>query len=479
MRAGVIVGVACAALFPGVADAAEFTVTSSADAVDARPGDGSCGSADGRCTLRAAVQEADAVSGASTIVVPAGRYVLSIKPVPQAGSILDTSAANGDLDLDADITVKGAGAGKTVIDGGGVDRVFETGLGVDAALVDLTVTGGDSTAGNSQEIDLGGGVLNRSAITLDRVELVGNIADGGGGLFSIPGTSPMIRDSLVADNSAFEGGGLRIDSGATIINTTITGNALRTPATSELASKPVGIVIPLVDEISGYGGGIDHRGGSLLRIVNSTITGNRALKGGGGIAAGQGYVPISEHLPLGHIELRNTIIAGNASTAGSQDCRTNQVTFVSLGHNIATDASCFLTAAGDHAQRDPLLGPLADNGGPTRTQALLAGSPAIDAGESCPNADQRGVARPQGGACDVGAFELEPAPKACVRSVRLPARYRKRARSFDVLSGRTVLARKRKPGSRVTVRATRVTLRVRLRSGRTVRIKVRTTCRAS
>ncbi len=478
MRVAVIASVACAALLPGVAHAAEFTVTSTADAVDARPGDGTCAAAGGGCTLRAAVQEADAAGGASTVVVPAGRYVLTIKPVPQAGSILDRSAANGDLDLEADITVKGAGAGKTVVDGGGVDRVFETGLGVKAALADLTVTGGDATAGNSQEINLGGGVQNRSGITLDRVELVGNKADGGGGLFSIPGTSPTIRDSLVANNTAFEGGGLRIDSGATIINTTITANTLRTPSPEDIARKPVGIVIALIDEISGYGGGIDHRGGSLLRIVNSTITGNRALKGGGGIGAGQGYTPISEHL-LGRIELRNTIVAGNASAAGPQDCRTNQVKFVSLGHNLATDGSCFLTAGGDHPRRDPRLGALGDNGGPTRTHALAADSPAVDAGQTCPATDQRGVARPQAGACDIGAFEREPTPKACVRTVALPARYRKRARSYDVLSGRKVLARKRKPSSRVTVGKTRVTLRVRLRSGRIIRINVRSTCRTS
>ncbi|HEX6390489.1 MAG TPA: right-handed parallel beta-helix repeat-containing protein, partial [Solirubrobacteraceae bacterium] len=394
-----------------------------------------------------------------------------------AGSLLDRDAANGDLDLNADITVKGAGAGKTVIDGGGIDRVFETGLAVDAALADLTVTGGDSTAGNSQEIDLGGGVLNRSDITLDRVALVANKADGGGGLFSIPATNPTIRDSLIADNTAFEGGGLRIDSGATIVNTTITGNALRTPRSEDLATKPVGIVTLLIDEISGYGGGIDHRGGALLKIVSSTITGNRALKGGGGIGAGQGYVPLSDALPLGHVELRDTIVAGNASTAGPQDCRTNEVEFVSLGHNLATDASCFLDAAGDRPQTDPRLGPLVDNGGPTRTRALLAGSPAVDAGSTqCPKGDQRGIARPQGAACDIGAFERAPVTTC---RVALPARYRKQARSFDVLSGRKVLARKRKPAARVTVPAARVTLKVRLRSGRTIRLKVRATCRTT
>ena len=401
---------ALALLAPGAAHAATFTVSATTDAVDAEVGDGRCASdgAGGRCTLRAAVQEAGAADGESTITLPAGRYRLSIAPVPQAGSTADSSAANGDLDLNADITVRGAGAGRTVIDGGGIDRVFEVDSSAKAAFADVTITGGDSTAGNSQEIDLGGGIRNDGFVQLDRVELVGNKADGGGGMFSIPRTMPVIRDSLVANNEAFEGGGLRIDSGATVVNTTIVGNRLRTPAPDDIQKKPVAVVIPAVDEISGYGGGIDHRGGALLTIVNSTIVGNHALKGGGGIGAGQAYTPVSEDLPLGKQTLLNTIIAGNTSEAGPQNCRTNEVKIESLGHNIDTDGSCFLAAAGDRPKTDPRLGRLADNGGPTRTLALLAGSPAIDAGggKDCPKADQRGTPRPQGAACDIGAFEL-------------------------------------------------------------------------
>jgi CSLREA domain-containing protein len=404
LRIGTIVA-AAALLVPGAAHAADVTVNTAADAVDAAVGDGACASATGACTLRAAVQEADAAGGKSTITVPAGRYRLTIAAAPQAGSIADSDAGNGDLDLNADISIRGAGVGETVIDGGGVDRVFEADSGTTTALTDLTVTGGDSTAGGSQEIDLGGGVLNKGAITLTRVELVGNKADGGGGMFSIPRTMPVIRDSLIANNQAFEGGGLRIDSGATIINTTIVGNSLRTQRPEEIQDKPVGVVIPAVDEISGYGGGIDHRGGADLTIVNSTITGNRAVKGGGGIGAGQAYSPVSEDLPLGRLRLTNTIIAGNSSAAGGQNCRTNEVKFESQGHNIDTDGSCFLTAKTDRPKTDPRLGRLADNGGPTRTLALLPGSPAIDGATSCPAHDQRGVARPRGTRCDIGAYE--------------------------------------------------------------------------
>ncbi len=84
----------------------------------------------------------------------------------------------------------------------------------------------------------------------------------------------------------------------------------------------------------------------------------------------------------------------------------------SAGHNLESRNQCKFVAAGDRVDTDPRLGPLADNGGPTLTLALLTGSPAIDAGLDCPAVDQRGVARPQGPGCDIGAFELVPTPPA-------------------------------------------------------------------
>ena len=401
-------GLVWLALAPGSASAADLRVDSTADAADAHVGDGTCAAASGGCTLRAAIQEADAASGASSITVPAGRYVLTIPPVIEAGTAADMDASTGDLDLNGDVTIRGAGAADTIIDGGGIDRVFETGAQASAHLSDMTITGGDSTAGDSQEIDLGGGILNKSGITLDRVALVKNLADGGGGMFSIPGTTPVIRDSLIADNRAYSGGGLRLDAGGDIANTTITGNALM-PLPPD--GKAVGIVAAPVDEMTGWGGGIDNRGGADVKIVNSTITGNHAIKGGGGLATGQGYAPVSEKVALGRVTLLNTIIAGNTSSAGPQGCHVKDQVIASLGHNLDSDGSCFLTAAGDQPKTDPLLGPLADNGGATETQALLAGSPAIDAGAAggCPAHDQRGTARPQGTACDIGAYEYVPA----------------------------------------------------------------------
>jgi CSLREA domain-containing protein len=393
-----------------VAHAAEFVVDSTADAADVKPGDQHCRTATLTCTLRAAIQEADATSGPDTVIVPPGRYRLASVPSPEAGSAADRDAANGDLDITGDLTVRGAGAGRTTVDGAGLDRVFEIASGTTALISDMTITGGDADGGDtSQEIGLGGGVLNQGTATLERLRLVHNNADGGGGVFTIPGTHLTIHDSLIADNTAYEGGGVRIDSGAEIVNTTITGNVLVEPTTDYVA-HPKALVVPAVDEISGWGGGIDHRGGDDVAIINSTITANHALKGGGGLNSAQDYAPLSDKIELGRVRLRNSIIAQNTSAAGPRNCHVNAQIIESTGHNLDSDSSCFLTAPGDLPSRDPLLAPLADNGGPTETQALLLGSPAIDAGaaDGCPQHDQRGVARPQGAGCDIGAYERIP-----------------------------------------------------------------------
>src|SRR5262249_31184738 len=100
--------------------------------------------------------------------------------------------------------------------------------------------------------------------------------------------------------------------------------------------------------------------------------------------------------------LKNTIVANNFPGG---NCA---VVGVSAGHNLSSDGSCGFTAPGDLNNTDPMLGPLTNNGGPTETHALLAGSPAIDAGSGdCPpaGADQRGIVRAQGAACDIGAYE--------------------------------------------------------------------------
>jgi hypothetical protein len=412
----VVSGVLCFAGAGAQAAHAEvFVVNSTADLPVAKLGEHICISTADTCTLRAAVQEADIDGGANKIIVPAGYYRLTIPPFPEAGFAGPSAASAGGLGiLDGTLSIVGAGARQTIIDGNHLDRVFSIGIPATASISDLTITGGDATGGNtSKEIDMGGGVYNTGTLTMDHVAVVGNHADGGGGIFSIPGSYITIRDSLIAHNTAYEAGGIRFDGGGELINSTVTDNALL-PLPNESYLQDPKLLSALADELTGYGGGIDFRGGNNLDIVNSTISDNHAIKGGGGLNSAQSYAAVSPDTSIGITLLLNTIIAGNTSNAGGGDCNVEDNIIQSEGHNLASDGSCFLTAPGDLPGRDPLLGPLAYNGGPTETQALLRGSPAIGAGatQGCPQTDQRGVARRQG-ACDIGAYQyVAPATKS-------------------------------------------------------------------
>src|SRR5262245_44034272 len=180
VRAMLAAGFLLAARLPA-AQAATFTVNSTADAVDAHPGDGVCATATHVCTLRAAIQEANALAGADIINVPAGTYTLSI-PGP-----LEDEAATGDLDITADLTLTGAGAESTIIDGGGLDRVFDI-VVVDVqnlpevAIAGVTIQNGqaDGVAGPGAPGGDGGGIRNSGTLTVLDSTLSQNTAGSGG-----------------------------------------------------------------------------------------------------------------------------------------------------------------------------------------------------------------------------------------------------------------------------------------------------------
>jgi hypothetical protein len=224
------------------------------------------------------------------------------------------------------------------------------------------------------------------SVTIINSTISGNatIYDGGGILNEQYGSLTIIG-STISNNSADNGGGIYLKGPTTgvpssILNTTISGNT----ATE-------------VDGFGGYGGGIGNVG--TLTLTNVTIAGNTAPYGAGLYSAS----------PL---NLINTIIANNLS---GTNCGSS-VPLTSQGNNLASDSSCNLTASGDQQGVNPLLAPLANNGGPTWTHALLPGSPAIDTGSqlSCPATDQRGIPRPIDGdgnsspICDIGAYEYNP-----------------------------------------------------------------------
>ncbi|WP_113704469.1 right-handed parallel beta-helix repeat-containing protein [Nonomuraea lactucae] len=373
-----------------------FTVDSTQDAVDADASDRACRTAAGTCTLRAAVMAANAQPG-STIKLPAGRYRLTIPPDPGQLNTRQADPTRGDLNVTAPTTFQGVGARETIIDGNQIDRVFR--MGADTSLSDLTITGGVAKQREVRFTDPGGGgIANSKNMTLRRVTVTGNTAGYGGGIFNIPRSNLNLIDSTVSRNTSGEAGGIRFDSTGTVINSTIADNRV-----TDDWQRP--------GSLAGYGGGVDIRGRGLVSFRNSTITGNTATIGGAGINIAPAYLdslpPVTDgrDVPLGHLSLHNTIIADNTIGQAGSNCKSAFATIESLGNNIDSGDGCRLRARGDLSRRDPQLAPLANNGGPTDTVALLRGSPAIDAASDCPTADQRGVQRPQGRACDIGAFE--------------------------------------------------------------------------
>ncbi len=357
---------------PAPARAAALFVTKTADTAD--------GACDADCSLREAVVAANG-AGAAVVILGPGVYTLS-----RAGAGED-AAATGDLDVAGDVTILGAGAGTTIVDGGGLDRVFDVLPGARLEFTGVTVQNGDAGAAG------GGAIRNAGALSLTRSVVRNSRAAGGagGGILSLGnGSALAIAASTVAGNAAKDGGGLAVHGSLTLLDSTVTGNSA-----------------------TGTAGGVYLFSLASAVLGNDTIAGNHAADAGGLFAEGSAFLGTEV------VELRNTIVAGN--TAGAHpDCLGSAF---SGGYNLVGDPTgCLDFSAAKHdavgasgAALDPRLGPLADNGGPTPTLALLAASPAIGAGNpaapgsgggACEAADQRGEAR--GGAaghCDIGAFE--------------------------------------------------------------------------
>ncbi len=248
---------------------------------------------------------------------------------------------------------------------------------------------------NNNGIGSGIGVLkNWGNTSIENSTFSNNSAGDGGVIFN--SANLTITNSIFSDNSAAVGGSIENVGIITITNSTFTDN------NADLWGGAINSFLGSVSiSNSTFSGNTASAGGGIsnwasLSIDSSTFYGNSAPEGG----------TIS-----GTAILTNTIIAG---TLLGSDCVGD---IIDGGHNLDSDGTCNLDPGnGSLPDTDPLLGPLKDNGGPTKTHALLAGSPAIDAGDDaqCPPTDQRGVPRPQDGngdgiaICDMGAFELEP-----------------------------------------------------------------------
>jgi hypothetical protein len=282
------------------------------------------------------------------------------------------------LTINVNLNLIGSGASTTIIDGGQINTVVT----VSANVTVSNVTIQDGTSGT-----FGGGIFNIGTLTINRSTISRNGAGlghigGGGGIYNV-GTATISKSTISGNRAscsglfcASQGGGIYNEGQLTISNSTISGNT----------SRIVGTI-----------GGIVNLG--TATISSSTIAGNSWL----------GIGTCSSNCTA---TLQNSVVANN----GDANC---QGTITSDGYNLASDGTCNFNGLGDLNDTDPLLGPLQNNGGPTQTQALLPGSPAIDAGNpnGCTDGnghpldtDQRGAARPDKedtGGCDMGAFERQ------------------------------------------------------------------------
>jgi beta-glucanase (GH16 family) len=318
---------------------------------------------------------------------------------------------SGPLTLGRSVTIDAAEAPGLTISGNDTDRVVI----VDAA---TTATIRHATLAHGYGWQLAGGVLNNGALTLDHVGVTentmatdaGDFWQGGGGIYCGAGATLNLVDSTVSDNkAAWSGGGVYAFFGTTtnIVRSTISGNlsndvggGIRSLGNTTLTNSTVS-----GNTATGWHGGAIFQTDGNLALSSSTVANNVGPDWApSAIFIGQfggGFVPT--------LTLANTIFTGNQWYACERFASGTAANVISGGHNVVQDGSCNPVAS-DQIVWDARIGPLGDNGGPTPTHALLAGSPAIDAGEdaACPATDQRGVARPQGAHCDVGSFELEP-----------------------------------------------------------------------
>jgi CSLREA domain-containing protein len=393
------------------AHAVNFGVNSTGDNADQSTADGNCDTGSlvavpgpggtlvlvPECTLRAAIQQANA------------SWMAGVTNVIDATGVTGTISLGSDLpDLTTDMDINGPGVGQLTVQGNNTSfDIFTIGsrANISAHFNSVSISGLTASGGKALSQD-GGGIFNaqNTTLTLDGVGVSNNTASNSGGGIANFGTL-TITDSTVSTNSAGQSGG-GINSGGTI---TITGSTIK-------------------GNTAFNGGGIST--GGTATLANSTLSGNTGTSVGGGISNGPGTATLTNVTingntsgieanvrnfgpPAGNTEItfKNTIVAN--PQGGGANCGTNpDGVLTSEGHNLSSDASCGFTQTGDIQNQNPLLDPLASNGGPTETHELQSGSPAIDAANtaSAPSEDQRGIPRPQGVAADIGAFEVEQAP---------------------------------------------------------------------
>ncbi len=365
---------ALVALLAAPIHAATFSVDSGSDGADVAPGDGVCDADAGApvsCTLRAAIQEANATPARDVVELPA-------RAAPYLLTLDGTGPTAGELMLSADVSIAGSGAGRSRVlavwenEFGG--RILNVAAGVNVSLTGIGLVGGE-TCGD------GGAILNSGSLVLDSVTVRANLGERGGAISNV-GTLTVVNSTLVQNRSVL------IDDD------------------------------PDAESCRGNnraGGGAIHNSGTL-EVVNTTLAGNTAAAPGGALlndgagAAALRYVTVHDNGASAAIAGVAPVTIEATILSGSPACDTT-VALASLGANVVGDSSCDggLLGTGDVGSSDPTLAPLAWLNGAAFHEPTAA-SPAIDRAGQCISVshDQLKRPRPYGAACDAGAIEVTP-----------------------------------------------------------------------
>jgi len=385
-------------------------------------------------SLREAITAANNTAGSDTVSFDGGVF--------SGGANSVIRLTQGELDISETITIDGSAGTDVTITGDA--------LGNDSVVPGTFLTNvagsGDALSDNSRVIlfsDANAGAL----LTLDSLTVTGGATNvgytgGGGGVFASGGDVSLIG-STVSGNST--SGGYSRGGGVSATNVSLTSSLVSGNSTSGYGSNGGGVyasdeVVLINSTVSGnsavnldsafpyylFGGGISA---NAVVLNNSTVTGNTANAAGGGIHVSA--IPNSNNT-AGDLEVFNSIVAGNTVLNGNPaspgaDIRlfgtsgsgTLVVENSLIGETLGSEITA-TTGTGNILDQPALLGPLADNGGPTLTHGLLSGSPAIDAGSNALavdgdgnplTTDQRGTGfdRIFGDSVDIGAFEVAPA----------------------------------------------------------------------
>jgi len=314
-----------------------------------------------------------------------------------------------------------------------------SGLGGGIFSYPSTVTLTGSTLTGNSSVGQGGGIFTGSGdVTLTSSSLIGNSTSSssarGGGIRTSLG-AVTLTDSTVSGNSTAgsgaHGGGIATSSGDVMItNSTLSGNSTSgSSADGGGIFTSTGVITLSNSTLSGNsasgssanGGGISMYTG-MVNLTNSTVTDNQTAGEGGGI-----FVVTPPNIQISEVTLSNSIVAGNHDNGTAPDLRPSLlISLLTIDYSLIGDTTGSLvtpaTGTGNLLDVNPLLGPLAGNGGLTQTHALLPGSPPLDAADSLGPNDQRGLAAPVdlsgipnaagGNGSDMGAYEAQSAPSA-------------------------------------------------------------------